>query len=411
MRAQLSVLVALLGVTGLAGTSSAALEWEMTDLPLAFDYALAQGPDGQILAVGGGVVYRSLDDGATWAPTGALPGNALARHAVYSSTGSLYVSDFALGVFRSDDDGVGWSGNLVDEGCNGLAVSPLDVVFAGLTYTGNGRVHRSSDGGANWSSIPLPGSTQSFSTECFAFGDSGEAYAGTIDGFFRSSDHGLTWQRFVSGLGGLHVRALAVAPNQKLYAQTVFPSLIDGVYRSSDRGRTWTRLDVGHPYFAALAATPWGEVLGVEDAEVRSTTDEGLTWTSTSQGIAANEQLGEILVASTGRVLVAGRRVYRSTQAPLDAGSPNPKRIALATPSPNPVTGEARIRFSLSHPGRARLSLYDLSGRRVAVLVEGDLPGGAHAARLDAHRLPAGVYVCELVAAGRSITRRLVVAR
>jgi hypothetical protein len=55
-----------------------------------------------------------------------------------------------------------------------------------------------------------------------------------------------------------------------------------------------------------------------------------------------------------------------------------------------------------------RLNVHDISGRRVAQLVDGVLPAGAHSATFDAANLPSGVYICKLEADGAATVRPVV---
>ena len=85
--------------------------------------------------------------------------------------------------------------------------------------------------------------------------------------------------------------------------------------------------------------------------------------------------------------------------------------FALAAPYPNPARGAAQIPFSLAQASTARLTVFDLLGREVAVLVDGDRAAGAHTEALDAGRLAPGVYVVRLSAGTEMQTQRLVVVR
>jgi hypothetical protein len=90
--------------------------------------------------------------------------------------------------------------------------------------------------------------------------------------------------------------------------------------------------------------------------------------------------------------------------------------LALAPARPNPVRGSTTIPFSLARPGHATLRVYDAAGRRVATLLDADLPAGDHAARWDGRgadgvRRAPGVYVCELTAMGGRLERRVVLMR
>lgn len=390
---------------------AAAADWEITSLPAGYQYQVAVAPSGEIVACGGATVYRSSDDGATWSPAGPFAAHGFPHALSFSPSGALFASDFALGVFRSDDLGATWTPSLVDEGCNGIGVGPGGVVYAGLTYTGNGMVHRSTDDGAQWQGVSLPGASHSFATECFGFGDSAEVYAGTIDGLYRSTDHGLTWTEHSTGLLGQHVRTLAVAPDQDVYVQTLYPALFDGLYRSTDRGRTWQRVPAPAPYFSAMLVGPGGEILGTQEGAVHRSTDRGLTWVPSTSGLNANERLTSIAITPTGRLITGGWRVYRSTSSLLAAEGPSSPEVALAPVQPNPVRGSTRVRFALPRAMTVELAVFDISGRRVATLFDGPGGAGEHAVAFETRSLPVGAYVCRLNAGGLSLSRRLLIVR
>lgn len=85
--------------------------------------------------------------------------------------------------------------------------------------------------------------------------------------------------------------------------------------------------------------------------------------------------------------------------------------VSLSSPYPNPTAGAAAIPFALSSPAEVRLEVFDLLGRRVAVLVDAVLEAGSHAADLDGYALPSGNYVIRLTARGEVATTRLTVVR
>jgi len=88
-----------------------------------------------------------------------------------------------------------------------------------------------------------------------------------------------------------------------------------------------------------------------------------------------------------------------------------PDAFAFSEPIPNPSAG--RVSFALRLPAVAdvRLVVYDVLGREVAVLVDGDTAAGTHVVGLDASALPAGVYVARLTTGRFVQTRRLTIAR
>ena len=85
----------------------------------------------------------------------------------------------------------------------------------------------------------------------------------------------------------------------------------------------------------------------------------------------------------------------------------------LATPSPNPFQGTTSVRFGLARAARVRLELFDLAGRRVRTLVDGDLEAGAHATTWDGRdergaSVRAGIYFVRFIAPGKTLNARVV---
>ncbi len=96
------------------------------------------------------------------------------------------------------------------------------------------------------------------------------------------------------------------------------------------------------------------------------------------------------------------------TVDPADSGA---RAMELEQNFPSPVTGTTTINFTLPETGPVSLSVYDLSGRLVDTVVDGELDAGPHACVWDASGRAAGVYLYTLVTPDGSLTRRLVVAR
>lgn len=80
----------------------------------------------------------------------------------------------------------------------------------------------------------------------------------------------------------------------------------------------------------------------------------------------------------------------------------------LAQVFPNPFSQRATIEIRLEDPAAIRLSIYDVLGRRVAVLVDETLSAGVHTVDIDGTGLSPGVYACVLEGDGRRESRTLV---
>jgi hypothetical protein len=86
------------------------------------------------------------------------------------------------------------------------------------------------------------------------------------------------------------------------------------------------------------------------------------------------------------------------------------RRFGL-TVQPQPCRAEAFVRFELPRPGQVSLALYDAAGRQVRQFIAGCVNAGGQVVRLSVSGLPAGGYVCRLVADGCVETTALVLAR
>ena len=85
--------------------------------------------------------------------------------------------------------------------------------------------------------------------------------------------------------------------------------------------------------------------------------------------------------------------------------------FALAAPAPNPTAGAARVSFDVPTAGTVSVAVYDLLGRRVAVLRRGEMAAGRHEARLEAGSLAPGVYVVRMAAGTFASSQRVTVVR
>ena len=83
------------------------------------------------------------------------------------------------------------------------------------------------------------------------------------------------------------------------------------------------------------------------------------------------------------------------------------ENISIDQNYPNPFNSSTRIRFYLPESAGARLEVFDMLGRSVAVLVNEQLRRGDHEIRFDASGLSSGVYTYRLTADGASRSRRM----
>jgi len=93
-----------------------------------------------------------------------------------------------------------------------------------------------------------------------------------------------------------------------------------------------------------------------------------------------------------------------------------PRAVALHQNYPNPFNPSTRIDVLMPKSGRARMTVYDVSGRRVATIFDGVLNAGPHVVSWDGRdsggrSAASGVYLCRLEACGSVLTRKMVLLR
>ena len=84
---------------------------------------------------------------------------------------------------------------------------------------------------------------------------------------------------------------------------------------------------------------------------------------------------------------------------------------ALALSVANPLRGATTVRFETGAPGPAMVSVFDVLGRQVALLADGETDGAAQTAAFAADALASGTYVVRLQAGDRVLTRTVTVIR
>ncbi|NBC86998.1 MAG: T9SS type A sorting domain-containing protein [Bacteroidetes bacterium] len=89
-----------------------------------------------------------------------------------------------------------------------------------------------------------------------------------------------------------------------------------------------------------------------------------------------------------------------------------PTEVSLIGSVPNPVaSNQAEIRYELPEATNVRLSVYDLLGRQIATLVDGEQQAKQHVVPFDASTLASGTYLIRLETDRGATTSKMTIAR
>jgi len=84
-----------------------------------------------------------------------------------------------------------------------------------------------------------------------------------------------------------------------------------------------------------------------------------------------------------------------------------PRNFTLEQNYPNPFNTSTNIEFELTKASGVDLSVYDITGARVATLLKGDRPAGRNQVNWDASAISSGIYYYTLRANGSEVTKKM----
>lgn len=127
----------------------------------------------------------------------------------------------------------------------------------------------------------------------------------------------------------------------------------------------------------------------------------------------------DIRLDATLTIVTNGRTGRQEIPIVMDVGDPQsitdeaaiPEGFALGQPYPNPFNAVTVVPINLSANGRVTATLYDLAGRAVQTIVDGQYSAGSHLLSIDANGISSGVYLIRVVASGQHQTRKVVLLR
>jgi 2',3'-cyclic-nucleotide 2'-phosphodiesterase (5'-nucleotidase family) len=88
-----------------------------------------------------------------------------------------------------------------------------------------------------------------------------------------------------------------------------------------------------------------------------------------------------------------------------------PRAATLAQNFPNPFNPSTTIAYEIAKPSKARLSVYNMLGQEVAILVDDFVQPGRYSVRFDGSRLSSGSYFYVLRAGDVVVTRRMILMK
>ena len=220
---------------------------------------------------------------------------------------------------------------------------------------------------------------------------------------FRSDDWKFTREdMFISGRVWDDADVDGVPDGGEVGLNSVTVELLDGAM--STIASTTTSGD-GNYTFADL---PWGDFTVRVDGQ---TLPGGMSATYDLDGIGSPNEAAMSLACPDS--VENAHFGYTSGNVSVPGFGDDALAFSLGQNVPNPFNGGTRISFSLPEEGPVELSIYDLTGRRVATLVDRRMRAGRHSAEwsgqgTDGRQVAPGIYHYVLSGTEGELSRRMI---
>lgn len=367
---------------------------------------MQESPNHELYFTVGGIayqnLYRSADFGVSWKPlnTGVV---GIPIVGFYGDTILVGDNYYPATIYRSIDNGNSFQPisniSVLNGYVNALVGTIYNTIIAG---TSNG-IYRSIDHGKNWTKVStnavsslqqLPDGTMYGYREFY----------GT--GVYRSTDSGSTWQELKNGMGLTVIHALSIAQSGDVFAGTE-----GGLFRSTNQGDEWVRIDTqktAKPYGIYTAVNRDGKIFfgGAKNginSECYQSADNGVTWDHIGSMSTIDNQasMKGLFASSNGHLFGAtGAGVFRSINSTTEVGNASgslPGSFSLSQNFPNPFNPATIITYEMQKTDPVVIRVYDAIGRVTATLVNQVKEAGTHSVTFDASHFAAGVYFYQMM--------------
>ena len=291
--------------------------------------------------------------------------------------------------------------------------------------------YRSSDQGNTWDSIPSPNAS-GLTSLAIAPSNNNILYAAYFapNYIFKSTDRSQTWSQlpFPSMYGGVLV--LAVDPdNPDIVYAAMSAGESRGVYKSTDGGQNWELKNNG---LDSLQTNDWIQVVTI-NPKISETLFLGVSsyppqnpilfksingaesWFPFNGGLPDSGGISCIQIDTLNEKIYVGVLAWNGNGIYVNdyyltsidnKDSQVPGAFSLKQNYPNPFNSSTKIAYSLSKNSFVKLTVFDISGKMVKILVNEIKNTGEHNVIFNAEDLTSGIYFYCVKSGNKTVTRK-----
>lgn len=363
-------------------------------------------------------LYKTTDGGGRW--THLLNDNELDMVRFHSKNKGI-VQKYE--ILRATSDG-GFSWDTVHTGYFSAKIrffDSLSGISGGRDFENVAYLRRTTDGGITWSWREA--GFYGFLSEVAQVDSLVWVGGGYLSGGFPvpvlgsilqySTNYGIDWiERSTSSYSPSFTDIVLMRPNKVIIG---FSN--NFIKLSTDGGITFTDYPKSHGVYSLI---PFADTLlyaGADSGRIGCSTDFGATFELQKMNTNSPVKSIEIMKNGVGYAFATDGSFYSTIQmkiAPVSADETledHPSEFSLAQNYPNPFNPSTTIQFALPKSGYVKGVVYDIIGREIATLLDGEMTAGNHSVDWDASNLLSGVYFFRIQAGNHSSVIKMIIMK
>lgn len=333
----------------------------------------------------GTIILRTTNGGLNWTNSRYQDTTLVFNTIYFLDTMNGYMSGYTGRIFKTTNAGANWNECHVDTGsCPALYLFPkrsFDFENAQTGYACGGQIDiqgiiwKTTNSGANWFTYcvtPEPLEDIKVINPNKIISSGGDFEYGAM--IALTYDNGNVWHYDPTNVFGVG-RNLAFRTPSELWVPLSF-------------SQTWAvNLDSGS------INSPWYEISAPDSVSVYAAEFKSPTfgWAFGSYGAIMKYNRNVIGISNNGNNVPLKHKLFQNY--------------------PNPFNPSTVITYYLQKPEFVKITLYDLTGRQVKVIVEGMRPGGTNSFKYINYELATGVYLYKIEAGTFTETKKMVIVK
>lgn len=379
--------------------------------------------------------------------------NVWLRSIQFTDVNTGYVCGLKGKILKTTNSGTNWFSISLDTiyEFNGIYFfnSSTGVVVGGSS---NGSIYRTTNGGINWIS---QGYFFSSRFTCVDFADINTGFAAAIPGYiYRTTNSGINWNSVfyqsnwtMSSIKTTDINTCfgitMIPPGYNMFVKTTNSginwltqqinsyTILNGIYfnnaltgyvvgnilmKTTNSGNNWsTQQTSGNRLFFIDNNTGY---IVHNNGIIRKTTNAGENWVNQQSGVNSNLWSVHFINSNTGFAAGENGTIIKTTTGGTSAikqiSNEIPDDFILYQNYPNPFNSSTKIKFSLpkfrnEYEQTVKLTIYDVLGCEIKVLINQELQPGLYEAEWDAINESSGSYFYMIDINGSKLCKKMVI--